>query len=117
MGKRQKKVWRAAPLCLFWTIRKIKNKRAFKIEEQSVQGLKYTFLCNLWDWPRLFLSYGPSSIVDLVDWVGSFLGGCSFLLVPPPLVCTFKRVIIYFLCTLEHCFGAFLLIIHACFTH
>ena len=85
MGKRQKKVWRAATLCLFWTIRKIKNKRAFKIEEQSVQGLKYTFLCNLWDWPRLFLSYGPSSIVDLVDWVGSFLGGCSFLLVPLPL--------------------------------
>ena len=59
-----------------------RNKRAFENEEQSGQGLKYAFLCNLWDWSRLFLIFGPSSVVDFVNWVGSFWGGHSFLLVP-----------------------------------
>ena len=71
VGKRWKTVWLAAPLCLFWTIWKKRNRRAFEVEEQSIQGLKQAFLCNLWDWARLFLTFGPSSVVDFVDWEGS----------------------------------------------
>ena len=82
VGKRRKNVWRTAPFCLFWTIWKERNRRAFKNEEQSIQHLKCVFLCNLWNWSRLFLSSGPSSILDFVDWVGSFSGRRSFFLVP-----------------------------------
>ena len=71
VGKRRKKLWRTAPLCLSWTVWKERNRRAFGNEEQYVQGLEHAFLCNLWNWSRLFLFFGPSLVVDFVDWVGS----------------------------------------------
>ena len=44
MGKKRKTVWRAGPLCIFWTIQKTRNRIAFEDEVLSIQRLKTTFL-------------------------------------------------------------------------
>ena len=70
-----------APLCPFWTIWKERNSKAFNSKEHSVQGIKLSFLCNLWAWSKLFIALSPSSTVDFVDWMGSCWEG-SFFVVP-----------------------------------
>ena len=69
VGKERRKVWRAAPLCLFWIVWKERNSRAFENEEQSIHGCKSFFLCNLWAWTRGFFGSGPPFVVDFVDWL------------------------------------------------
>ena len=71
VGKKRKKVWLSAPLCLFWVVWKERNSRAFENERHLVQGYKSFFLCNLWAWAKGFFDLGPPSIVDFVDWLGS----------------------------------------------
>ena len=39
VGKKGKGVWRASPLCLFWTVWKARKKVAFEEEELSIQRL------------------------------------------------------------------------------
>ena len=39
VGKKRKGVWRASPLCLFWTVWKARKKVAFEEEELSIQRL------------------------------------------------------------------------------
>ena len=46
-GRKWKKVWRVASLCLFWTIWKKGNRRSFENVELSIQRLKFLFLSNL----------------------------------------------------------------------
>ena len=46
VGKKRRKVWRAAPLCLFWTVWKERNRIAFENQEFSIQRLKYSFVSN-----------------------------------------------------------------------
>ena len=48
MGKKRYKVWKAAPLCLFWTVWHEKNSVAFENEVFSAQRMKRSFVCNLW---------------------------------------------------------------------
>ena len=71
VGRKRKKVWRAAPLCLFWTVWKEMNNRVFDNKELSDKGIKLVFLCNLWAWSKLFIVLDFSSIVDFVDWIGA----------------------------------------------
>ena len=54
VGKERKKVWRSAPLCLFWIVWKERNSRAFENVEHSIQGCKSVLLCNLWVWTGVF---------------------------------------------------------------
>ena len=55
MGRKKKKAWRTAPLCLFWTVWKERNDRVFDNKELSNKGIKLAFLCNLWAWSKLFI--------------------------------------------------------------
>ena len=48
VGKKRKDVWKASPLCLFWTVWKTRNKVAFEEEELSIQRLKSSFVYFLW---------------------------------------------------------------------
>ena len=70
MGKERRKVWRSAPLCLFWIVWKERNSRAFENVEHSILGCKSVLLCNLWAWTRGFFVSGPTFVVDFVDWLG-----------------------------------------------
>ena len=59
-----KKAWQMAPLCIFWLVWKERNLLAFGNEEFSLQRLKYSFVCNLWSWVRVFIVLSPSSFVS-----------------------------------------------------
>ena len=71
VGKKRKGVWRANPLSLFWMIWKARNKVVFEEEELSLQILKNSFVYFLWLETKLFIKYGPSTLVDFIDWVGT----------------------------------------------
>ena len=71
VGKKKKEVWKAGPLCIFWTVWKTRNKIAFKDDVLSVQRLKSSFIFFLWSKTKLFIKDGPSTLVGFIDWVGS----------------------------------------------
>ena len=68
VGKRRKKAWQMALLCIFWSVWKERNRLAFGDEDLSLQRLKYSFVCNLWSW---VIAESYSSLVSFVDWIGS----------------------------------------------
>ena len=70
MGRR-KNVWRATPLCLFWTVWKKRNLRAFENEEHSVQFLKMFFSRNLFAWVKRYTEILSLSLFDFFEWLGS----------------------------------------------
>ena len=57
VGKKNRKVWRAGPLCLFWTIWKARNRIAFDRDEFSIQSLKNSFVCLFWLEAKLLILY------------------------------------------------------------
>lgn len=71
MGKKRREVWRADPLCIFWTVLKTKNKIAFEDNVLSIQRLKSSFVYFLWSETKLFIKDGPLTLVGFIDWVGS----------------------------------------------
>ena len=64
MGKKCKKVWRAALLCLFWTMWRERNRAAFDNEVFSAYRLKSYFIRNFWP--------GPTCIVGTKVFAGFF---------------------------------------------
>ncbi|RVW82307.1 putative ribonuclease H protein [Vitis vinifera] len=71
VGKKRKGVWKASPLCLFWTVWKTRNKVAFEEKELSIQRLKASFVYFLWSETKRSIKDGPSTLVDFVGWVAS----------------------------------------------
>ena len=63
MGKKRKKIWLAAALCLFWTLWCERNMMIFENEVSSDQRTKATFLSNLWFWANLFSVDNTNSLV------------------------------------------------------
>ena len=79
VGKNRVKVWKAAPLCLFWTVWKKRNKVVFENEDLSIQRMKYFFVCNLWSWSKCCMVEGPNSSINFFEWLGYGWGRVSFL--------------------------------------
>ncbi|RVW49018.1 Transposon TX1 uncharacterized 149 kDa protein [Vitis vinifera] len=71
VDKKRGKIWQAAPLCLFWTMWKERNRIAFDNEALSIQRLKTSFVCNLFSWTKSCLDGEPHSLINFVDWLGS----------------------------------------------
>ena len=71
MGKGRKKAWQMAPLCIFWSVWKEKNRLAFGNEELSLQRLKYSLYVILGLGSRVSLVLSPSSLVNFLDLIGS----------------------------------------------
>ena len=67
VGKKRKKVWRAAPLHIFWTVWKARNKLAFKDNVLSTQRLKYFFVLSFWSEAKLFIVECPITIANFID--------------------------------------------------
>ena len=49
VGKKRKKAWKAAPLCMFWVLWRERNRRAFNNFESMDQTIKNSFLYLFWD--------------------------------------------------------------------
>ena len=47
-----------------------RNGKAFENIENVVHRIKFIFVYNLWAWFSVFMSQGPSSFIDFVDWLG-----------------------------------------------
>ena len=71
MGKKRKKVWRASPLYIFWTVWKARNRLTFKDDVLSIQRLKYSFVLSIWSESKLFIVDCPLTIVNFIDWLDS----------------------------------------------
>ena len=99
VGKKRRKVWKAAPLYLFWTIWKERNRIAFENEEFFIRRLKYSFVCNFWSWTKLCID-GLNSLINFFDWLGSRWRWVSFLY--PSFFCFLP---IGACCILSVCFG------------
>ena len=69
--KKHRKVWQAAPLCLFWMVWKERNRIVFDNEVLVVQRLKNSFICNLFSWAKSSIAVGPLTLFNFVDWLGS----------------------------------------------
>ena len=53
VGKKRKKVWRAAPLCLFWAMWCERNRVVFDNKAFFAYILKNFFICNFWSWSNV----------------------------------------------------------------
>ncbi|RVW89101.1 putative ribonuclease H protein [Vitis vinifera] len=71
LGKKHRKVWNAAPLCIFWAVWKERNRIAFDNEELSIHRLKNSFVCNLWLWTKSVVNDGPIPLISFFDWLGT----------------------------------------------
>ena len=74
MGKKRRKVWKAAPSCIFWAVWKERNRIAFDNEELSMNRLKNSFVCNLWMWSKPVVNEGPLSLLGFFYWLGARWG-------------------------------------------
>ena len=75
VGKKRKEVWKAGPLCIFWTIWKARNKLAFEDANLYIQTLKSSFMYSLWVEIRMCIKEGPSMLMtSLSGWGPNDLG-------------------------------------------
>ena len=69
LGKKMRAVWRLAPICLFWCIWRVQNRRTFQEEEMSDPYLRNLFFQTLLEWSQQFLDLdSPSFLNFLGDW-------------------------------------------------
>ena len=54
----------AAPVCLFWTIWRGRNKAVFEDVEVTAQGLRQSFAYALWSWAKAFIVFESCSVND-----------------------------------------------------
>ncbi|RVW89084.1 LINE-1 retrotransposable element ORF2 protein [Vitis vinifera] len=71
VGKKREKAWRAAPLCLMWTIWKERNRRAFDDIERNDQDIKSIFLYTFVNWVRVYIEEHTLSLIDFIDWLAT----------------------------------------------
>ena len=69
VGKRREEAWIAGPLCLFWTVWKVRNKIVFEDVELSIQNLKSSFVYNLWSETKMCLKDSSETLVEFIDWL------------------------------------------------
>ena len=70
IGKKRKRVWMAAPLCIFWTLWMERNRVVFENEVPSAHRMKSFFLFSLWSWAKLYSVDNVNSLVDFLTWMG-----------------------------------------------
>ena len=71
VGKKRKRIWLAAPLCIFWTLWRARNKLGFENEGTTDQKIKTIFVTNLWAWANTFREDKTNSVVEFLTWLGS----------------------------------------------
>lgn len=88
-----------------------RNGRAFDNKLNSIHRIKLNFLYDLWSWSFVFMSQGPSFLVDFLDWLGSSLGTLMFMLCLGIVCFYFDHFLsVVYLCTSGHSFWGLSLI-------
>ena len=80
VGKKRKRIWRSIPLFIFWTVWKEMNRLAFRGGKLAIQKIKYSFVCNLWGWAKLYNGAESQSLIGFLEWIASSWGLVGFLL-------------------------------------
>ena len=70
VGKKRKRVWMAAPLCILWTLWLERNWVVFENEVPSAHRMKSFFLFSLWSWAKLYSVDNLDSLVGFLSWMG-----------------------------------------------
>ena len=70
IGKKRKRVWMVAPLCLFWTLWMERNRVVFENEAPSNYRIKSFFLFTLWAWAKVYNGENLNSLVGFLAWMG-----------------------------------------------
>ena len=70
VGKKRKKIWLAAPLCLFWILWRARNRLIFENEVTSDRRIQANFVSNLWIWANLYSVDNTNSVMDFLTWLG-----------------------------------------------
>ena len=70
VGKKRKRVWMAAPLCIFWTLWMERNRVVFENEVPSAHRMKSFFVFSLWSWAKVYSSDNLNSLVGFLSWMG-----------------------------------------------
>ena len=71
VGKKRKRIWLAAPLCLFWTLWRARNRLVFENEGTTDQKIKANFVTNLWAWANMYREDKTNFVVEFLTWLGS----------------------------------------------
>ena len=71
VGKKRKKIRMAAPLHLFWTLWRERNRIVFENGVTSAQRTKANFLRNLSTWANLCSVDNTNTLLDFLTWIGS----------------------------------------------
>ena len=69
VGKKRKRVWLAAPLCIIWTLWMERNWVVFENEAPSAHRMKSFFLFS-WSWAKLYSVDNLNSLVGFLTWMG-----------------------------------------------
>ena len=88
VGKKRKKIWLAAPLCMFWNLWGIRNRLVFENEVYSSQRIKANFVSSLLTWANLHSYANSHTVLDFLTWMAPF---CSHLV----YICFFVLFIIF----------------------
>ena len=70
VGKKRRKIWIAAPSCIFWALWCARNKLVFENVAIKAQSIKINFISNLWAWANLFSNANSNSVIDFLTWLG-----------------------------------------------
>ena len=68
--KKRRKLWTAAPSCIFWALWCARNKLVFENEAITAQSIKINFISNLWVWANMFSNANTNSVIDFLTWLG-----------------------------------------------
>ena len=70
VGKKRKKMWTAAPSCLFWALWRARNRLALENEATSAQRIKINVISNLWTLANLYSNANTNSVLYFLTWLG-----------------------------------------------
>ena len=70
VGKKRKKAWNVAPLCLFWTLWNERYQRPFEDSELTDHTILCSFMYMFLEWVRVHIEFTSLSFLDFIDWLG-----------------------------------------------